>query len=168
MTTIQSLLTRAIDRLLWWETLRDQVSTLGTHDPGAVSFAEAAFRHLSPSVVPRKNIGWMFLCVFADHSVRQDDDQRLWLLRFSVPYAVDGSYRFPETRLWFELPSLVDNSVMRYPQKSRCRAVGIRETKDGVLDPELKLPGSGFQSRRSSESAWRHLGALSGRRQPTK
>ncbi len=71
MTTIESLLTRAIDRFLWWETLRDQVSTLGTHDPGAVSFAEAAFRHLSPSVVPRKNIGWVFLCVFADHSVRR-------------------------------------------------------------------------------------------------
>jgi len=74
MTTIQSLLTRAIDRLLWWETLRDQVSTLGTHDPGAVSFAEAAFRHLSPSVVPWKNISGMVLGVFADHSVKQDDD----------------------------------------------------------------------------------------------
>ena len=65
---------RAIDRFLGWEALRDQVSTLGTRDPGAVSFAEAAFRHLSPSVVPWENIGWMFLCVFADHSVGQDDD----------------------------------------------------------------------------------------------
>ena len=74
MTTIESLLTRVIDRFLGWETLRDQVSTLGTHDPGAVSFAEAAFRHLSPSVVPWKNVGGMFLCVFADHSGRQDND----------------------------------------------------------------------------------------------
>src|SRR6266446_1152033 len=99
MTTIESLLTRAIDRLLGWEALRDQVSTLGTHDPGAVSFAETAFRHLSPSVVPRKNIGWMFLRVFTDHSVKQGDDYRLWLLRFSVLHAVDGRYRFLETRL---------------------------------------------------------------------
>src|SRR5437667_7904698 len=68
VTTIQSLLARAIGRFLGWETLRDQVSTLGTHDPGAVSFAEAAFRHLSPSVVPWKNIIGMILGVFADHS----------------------------------------------------------------------------------------------------
>ena len=74
MTTIESLLTWAIDRLQGWETLRDQLSTLGTHDPGAVSFAEAAFRHLSSSVVPWKNITGMVLGVFADHSVRQDDD----------------------------------------------------------------------------------------------
>ena len=74
VTTIESLLTRAIDRFLGCETLRDQVSTLGTHDPGAVSFAEAAFRHLSPSVVPWKNISGMILGVFADHSVRQDHD----------------------------------------------------------------------------------------------
>ena len=84
VTTIQSLLARAIGRFLGWETLRDQVSTLGTHDPGAVSFAEAAFRHLSPSVVPWKNISGMILCVFADHSEIQDSDQPLWLLRFSV------------------------------------------------------------------------------------
>src|SRR5437660_5593854 len=68
VTTIQSLLTLTIFRFLGWETLRDQVSTLGTHDPGAVSFAEAAFRHLSPSVVPWKNISGMILGVFADHS----------------------------------------------------------------------------------------------------
>lgn len=74
MTTIESLFTRVIDRFLGWETFRDEVSTLGTHDPGAVSFAEAAFRHLSPSVVPWKNISGMVLGVFADHSVRQDDD----------------------------------------------------------------------------------------------
>jgi len=74
VATVQSLLARAIDRLLGWETLRDQVSALGTHDPGAVSFAEAAFRHLSPSVVPWKNISGMVLCVFADHSVTQEDD----------------------------------------------------------------------------------------------
>ena len=74
VTTIQSLLTLTIFRFLGWETLRDQVSTLGTHDPGAVSFAEAAFRHLSPSVVPWKNISGMILGVFADHSVRQDHD----------------------------------------------------------------------------------------------
>ncbi len=74
VTTIQSLLARAIDRLLGRETFRDQVSTFGTHDPGAVSFAEAAFRHLSPSVVPWKNIGRMFLRVFADHSVIQEED----------------------------------------------------------------------------------------------
>src|SRR5437660_10169029 len=73
VTTIQSLLARAIDRFLRWETLRDQVSTLGTHDPGAVRFAEAAFRHLPPSVVPWKHISGMFLRVFADHSARQDD-----------------------------------------------------------------------------------------------
>ena len=74
VATVQSLLARAIDRLLGWETLRDQVNTLGTHDPGAVSFAEAAFRHLSSSVVPWKNISGMVLCVFADHSVTQEDD----------------------------------------------------------------------------------------------
>ncbi len=72
VTTIQSLLARAIGRFLGWKTLRDQVSTLGTHDPGAVSFAEAAFRHLSPSVVPWKNISGVVLGVFADHSVRHD------------------------------------------------------------------------------------------------
>src|SRR5207245_10506096 len=74
VATVQSLLARTIDRLLGWETLRDQVSALGTHDPGAVSFAEAAFRHLSSSVVPWKNISGMVLCVFADHSVTQEDD----------------------------------------------------------------------------------------------
>lgn len=72
VTTIQSLLARAIDRFLGRETFRDQVRTVGAHDPGAVSFAEAAFRHLSPSVVPWKNIGGMFLRVFANHSVTQD------------------------------------------------------------------------------------------------
>src|SRR5439155_25767179 len=93
VTTIQSLLTLTIVRFLGWETLRDQVSALGTHDPGAVSFAEAAFRHLSPSVVPWKNISGMVLGVFADHSVRQDDE-RLCLLRSFVLQAVQGSYRF--------------------------------------------------------------------------
>src|SRR5207253_9715902 len=63
VATVQSLLARAIDRLLGWETLRDQISTLGTHDPGAVSFAEAAFRHLSSIVVAWKNISGMVLCV---------------------------------------------------------------------------------------------------------
>jgi hypothetical protein len=69
VTAIQSLLARAIDRFLGWETFRDQFRTLGTHDPGAVSFAEAAFRHLPSSVVPWKNVGGMFLGIFADHSV---------------------------------------------------------------------------------------------------
>ena len=73
VTTIQSLLTWTIFRFLGRETLRDQVSTLGTHDPAAVSFAEAAFRHLSPSVVPGKNISGMVLGVFTDHCVTQDD-----------------------------------------------------------------------------------------------
>ncbi len=68
------MLTRGINRLLGWETFRDQVSALETHDPGAVGFAEAAFRNLPPSVVPWKNIGGMFLRVFADHSERQDHD----------------------------------------------------------------------------------------------
>ena len=72
VTTIQSLLTRAINWFLGWETLRDQVSAFGTHDPCAVSFAEAAFRHLSTSVVPWKNISGVVLGVFADHSVRHD------------------------------------------------------------------------------------------------
>jgi hypothetical protein len=71
VASIQSLLTWAIDRFLGWETLRDEVGTLGTHYPGAVSFAEAAFRNLPPSIIPRKDIGGMFLRVFADHSVKQ-------------------------------------------------------------------------------------------------
>jgi hypothetical protein len=75
---------RSIDRFLGRETLRSQVSTLGTHDSCAVSLAEAAFRQLPPSIVPWKNIGGMFLCVFADHSEIQDSDQPLWLLRFSA------------------------------------------------------------------------------------
>src|SRR5207253_11398087 len=67
VTTIQSLLARAIGRFLGWETLRDQVSTLGTHDPAAVSFAEAAFRHLYLSVVACKDISGLNLCVIADY-----------------------------------------------------------------------------------------------------
>jgi hypothetical protein len=74
VTTVQSLFARAIGRFLGWLTFRDQVSTHGTHDPRAVSFAEAALRHLTTSIVPWKNISGMLLCVFADHSVRQDDN----------------------------------------------------------------------------------------------
>ena len=74
MTTVQSLLARAIDRFLGWETLRDQVSTLGTHDPGAVRFAEATLRHLPPGIVPWKDIRRMLFGVFADHSVGPDSD----------------------------------------------------------------------------------------------
>jgi hypothetical protein len=67
VTAIQSLLAWAIDRFLGGETLRDQISTLGTHDPGAVSFTEATLRHLTPSVVPREDISRMLFLVLADH-----------------------------------------------------------------------------------------------------
>ena len=66
MTTVKPLLERAIDRFLWWKTLRDQLSTFRTHDPGTVCFAVAAFRSLSSSVVPRKHVVGMFLGVLAD------------------------------------------------------------------------------------------------------
>jgi hypothetical protein len=82
VTAVQSLLARAIFRLLGWETFRDQVSTLGTHDPGAVRFAEATLRHLPPGIVPWKDIRRVLFGVFADHSERQEEDKRLWLLRF--------------------------------------------------------------------------------------
>ena len=39
---------------------------------------------MPPSIVPWKNIGGMFLCVFADHSEIQDSDQPLRLLRLSA------------------------------------------------------------------------------------
>ena len=70
MTTVQSLLARAIDRFLGWESFRDKVSALGTHDPGAVSLAEAAFRNLPASIVPWKDVCRMLLGVFAYHSIR--------------------------------------------------------------------------------------------------
>src|SRR5205807_4468271 len=97
VSTIQSLLTLTIFRFLGWETLRDQVSTLGTHDPGAVSFAEAALRDLSPSVVPWKNISGMILGVFADHSRNARGRLALISIRFFGLVGRGGKLRF----YWF-------------------------------------------------------------------
>ena len=94
MTTIQSLLARAIGWFLGWKTLRDQVSTLGTHDPGAVSFAEAALRHLSPSVVPWKNISGMILGVFADHSRNARGRLAFMSITFLCPAGSRGKLPF--------------------------------------------------------------------------
>jgi hypothetical protein len=76
VTTVQSLFARTIDRLLGWETLRDQVSTLRTHNPSTVSLAEATFRHLTPSVVPGEDIGGMLFLVLANHFVNMTSISR--------------------------------------------------------------------------------------------